>query len=103
MPSKLVSRSKLLRKVKEPPAAEIIIAGEVSSVLPMAAAAAANALFGAVSEPTGDVIHGTSAPLALDDQPAGNPGATTPSKFWSHPVAGVPLGVAVGVGVPPPP
>jgi hypothetical protein len=71
----------LLRKLKNPPVAEIAIAGEINSVLPTDAGSGANASFGAVSGVVVEVTHGDSAPVAVVVQPAGNAGAVTPSKF----------------------
>jgi hypothetical protein len=59
----------------------MVIAGEISSVLPTIVASGADAAFGGVSGTAVAVTHGTSPPVATVLHPDGNGGAVTPSKF----------------------
>ena len=101
---------KLFLKLNDPPPADIVYAGETSSVSPTVAGSGANAAFGAVSGVVVDVTHGTSAPVAVLVHPAGSAGAVTPSKFSVKTTlkaeqfgvgvfVAVPVAVAVGVFV----
>src|ERR1044072_8792428 len=89
----LDSMLKRLRKVNWAEAVVIAMLGEISSVLPTVVGSGANVALGAVS--TGVVVtlpQGDSLPVAAVVQPAGSPGAATPSKFWEKPSTGVPVG-----------
>ena len=91
---------KRFRKVKTPPPAGTAIVGVTNSVSPTVVGSGANASFGALSGVVVLVTQGTSAPEAVVVHPAGNAGATTPSKFSEKlPGQGETVGLAEGATV----
>jgi hypothetical protein len=83
MPSNVLSVMYLFLKTIDPPLAVIGIGGEIRLDSPTVAGSFVNAAFRGVSGVVMVVTHsaGGPAPVFVVVHPAGNAGATTPSKF----------------------
>lgn len=97
----LDSMLKRFWKLTVPPPAGTAKLGVTSSVLPTVETSGANASLGALAGVVVEVTQSDSEPVAAVVHPAGNAGATTPSKFCvknGAPPHGEGVGEAVGDG-----